>query len=275
MKYDLKHSYHVAVPTAFHEDESLNIAATIEHILYLQSQKVSSVLVCGTTGEQHSLSLEEKRQLVESIEKEESFHPEFEIIFGISSIRQQEAMSLTKIVSNSKKISGVLVGFSPYIIPNQQEAKIYIKNIAQQVNKPVIIYNNPRRTGFDLSVDSANELFQLPIIIGIKEAGEPTKVSQFIQPEGKAFYIYAGGEDNLAKKVRLGFTRLSSIGGNVFPSEIKTWFNELLLHQSEASFCYQRELDNIFATSPLPALKKAIKEHGKIDLGVCRSPLGN
>lgn len=34
-------------------------------------------------------------------------------------------------------------------------------------------------------------------------------------------------------------------------------------------------LDNIFATSPLPALKKAIKEHGKIDLGVYRSPLGN
>jgi len=44
----LNHSLHVAVPTAF------------DHAERLQKQGIKSVLVCGSTGEQHSLTLTEK-----------------------------------------------------------------------------------------------------------------------------------------------------------------------------------------------------------------------
>ncbi len=56
----LKELYHVAVPTAFDENEALNIQATLAHIHYLKEKWVNSVLVCGSTGEQHSLTLAEK-----------------------------------------------------------------------------------------------------------------------------------------------------------------------------------------------------------------------
>ena len=45
----LTEKIHIAVPTAFFEDESLNIQGTINHIRDLYKQGVSSVLVSGTT----------------------------------------------------------------------------------------------------------------------------------------------------------------------------------------------------------------------------------
>lgn len=56
----LNHSLHVAVPTPFDHAERLDTKRTIAHILQLQKQGIKSVLVCGSTGEQHSLTLTEK-----------------------------------------------------------------------------------------------------------------------------------------------------------------------------------------------------------------------
>src|SRR5690625_2073709 len=87
----LTEKIHIAVPTAFFEDESLNIQGTISHISNLYKQGVKSVLVSGTTGEQHSLNLQEKIELINALELEEELVSNMEIIFGVSSIRQKEA----------------------------------------------------------------------------------------------------------------------------------------------------------------------------------------
>ena len=65
--HDLVTDYHIAVPSAFYDNEDLNTEATLQHIQNLYDQGVKSVMVCGTTGEQHSLSLAEKLQLFESL----------------------------------------------------------------------------------------------------------------------------------------------------------------------------------------------------------------
>lgn len=273
--YDLVNTFHVAVPTAFYQNEELNVSATMEHILYLQQQGVNSVLVCGSTGEQHSLTLTEKLSLLDALTKETRFSEDIEIIFGVASIRQKEAMKLAEEINQSSAISGVLLGFPPYIVPNQSEAKSYVEKIAGVLNKTVIIYNNPRRTGFDLSLEVVNDLFELKNVIGIKEAGDPKRVNQFKKPAGKPRYIYAGGESDLLNKVKhLGFDRLSSIGGNIYPLEVQNWFNDLLLSKNR-SFEYQENLDELFATSAISALKKAITKKENIPMGIPRSPLGN
>lgn len=60
MNFSLKSLYHVAILTDFHDAEELNVKATLDHIVYLQNIGIRSVLVYGSTGEQHSLTLEEK-----------------------------------------------------------------------------------------------------------------------------------------------------------------------------------------------------------------------
>lgn len=259
MNYNLINEYHIAVPTAFYNDETLNIQDTLGHILYLQDVGVRSVLVCGSTGEQHSLTLQEKISMLNAIEKETRIKNDFEIIFGVASIRQKEAILLAENINSSTKISSVLLGFPPYILPSQKEAVICVEKISDILDKPIIIYNNPKRTGFDISTDSLVEVFQKANIIGLKEAGDSTRIRDLRSAINKEIYIYAGGEIDLKQKIDLGFNRLSSIGGNLYPLEIEQWFKSLLNGFNE-EFAHQNELDKLFESSPLVYLKKEISE---------------
>ncbi|MFC0275022.1 dihydrodipicolinate synthase family protein [Metabacillus herbersteinensis] len=215
----LKETFHIAVPTAFFEDESVNIQGTIDHIRDLYKQGVKSVLVSGSTGEQHSLNLKEKIEIINSLVLEEELINNMEISFGVSSIRQKEAEELAKKIRTTK-ISGILLG-PPYVLPTQEEALVYTKTIINLSNKPTILYNNPKRTGFNLSVNSIIQLSKIELVVGLKEAGNKEKVGLLKNNINRSnFHFYAGGEVELEEKVLQGFDRLSSIAGNISPMEI-------------------------------------------------------
>jgi len=273
----LKEKVHIAVPTAFHEDESLNIKGTIAHIQSLYRKGIRSVLVCGSTGEQHSLTLTEKMEMLNALLMEEELMQEMEIIFGVSAIRQKEAVELAKRIQPTK-IAAILLGYSPYILPTQEEALLYAKKIIDASKKPTILYNNPKRTGFDLSLESIIQLSGLDLVIGLKEAGSINRVPSLKKEIcDKPFYFYAGGEMQLEEKISLGFNRLSSIAGNVYPLQVKQWFLNLLSHETITAQEKQEIdiiLEELYTESPLVNIKNSINDKG-IPMGVCRSPLGN
>lgn len=273
----LTEKFHVAVPTAFHEDESLNTQGTISHIKDLHEQGVKSVLVSGTTGEQHSLSLQEKLELVHALELEEELLRNMEVIFGVASTRQKEAETLAEKISHTG-LSGIMLGYPPYVVPTQEEAVIYTKKIVLLSNKPVILYNNPNRTGFDLSERSIIQLSSIDLIVGIKEAGNKEKVGRITKNiRRKDFYFYAGGEVDLEDKLILGFDRLSSIAGNVSPEEIRQWFENMLIKQTvskQEEETIEKIMNQVYQGHAVVNLKKIINDKG-ISIGVCRSPIGN
>jgi len=273
----LTEKVHIAVPTAFFEDESLNIQGTISHIRNLYQQGVKSVLVSGTTGEQHSLNLQEKIEIINSLELEDDIMRNMEIIFGVSSIRQKEAEELAKKIRHTQ-LSGIMLGYPPYVIPSQEEALDYSKKIIHLSNKPTILYNNPKRTGFDLSAKSIIQLSKLDLVVGIKDAGNKEKVEQIKNGMDKnSLYFYAGGEVNLEEKVLHGYDRLSSIAGNVSPIVISQWFQKMLTNQEvskQESEKIENLIEQVYQGNAIVHLKKLINRKG-IPLGICRSPIGN
>ena len=275
--HDLVNEYHIAVPTAFYDNEDLNTEATLQHIRNLYDQGVKSVMVCGTTGEQHSLTLAEKLQLLKSIDAATFLPDDLEIIFGVASIRQKEALQLAEKVNASAKINGVLLGFSPYILPSQKEARLYVEAIAKVIEKPIILYNNPRRTGFNPELDTFAELIRLPNIIGIKDAGDSVRIPELISVADKKIYVYAGGEIDLDKKIALGANRLSSMAGNLYPSEVEAYFTDLLRGRADKTknAGIEEKIHNVFSDNPIIYIKNEITKHMQIDMGIAHSPLGN
>ncbi|MFB9760540.1 dihydrodipicolinate synthase family protein [Ectobacillus funiculus] len=273
----LKETFHIAVPTAFFEDESVNIQGTIDHIRALYKQGVKSVLVSGSTGEQHSLNLKEKIEIINSLVLEEELINNMEILFGVSSIRQKEAEELAKKIRTTK-ISGILLGYPSYVLPTQEEALVYTKTIINLSNKPTILYNNPKRTGFDLSVNSIIQLSKIELVVGLKEAGNKEKVGLLKNDINRSnFHFYAGGEVELEEKVLQGFDRLSSIAGNISPMEISQWFNKMLTKKNitqQERVKIEVIIQQVYQGSPLVNLKKSINQKG-IQMGICRSPIGN
>ena len=275
--HDLVNEYHIAVPTAFYDNEDLNTEATLQHIRNLYDQGVKSVMVCGTTGEQHSLTVAEKLQLLKSIDAATFLPDDLEIIFGVASIRQKEALQLAEKVNASAKINGVLLGFSPYILPSQKEARLYVEAIAKVIEKPIILYNNPRRTGFNLELDTFAELIKVPNIIGIKDAGDSARIPELLSAAGKKIYVYSGGEIDLDKKIVLGANRLSSMAGNLYPTEVEAYFTDLLRGRADKikNAGIEEKIHNVFADNPIIYIKNEITKHTQIDMGIARSPLGN
>ncbi|MFP5108522.1 dihydrodipicolinate synthase family protein [Neobacillus sp. C211] len=273
----LKETFHIAVPTAFFEDESVNIQGTIDHIRDLYKQGVKSVLVSGSTGEQHSLNLKEKIEIINSLVLEEELINNMEILFGVSSIRQKEAEELAKKIRTTK-ISGILLGYPPYVLPTQEEALVYTKTIINLSKKPTILYNNPKRTGFNLSVNSIIQLSKIELVVGLKEAGNKEKVGLLKNNINRSnFHFYAGGEVELEEKVLQGFDRLSSIAGNISPMEISQWFNKMLTKENitqQERVKIETIIQQVYQGSPLVNLKKGINQK-RIPMGICRSPIGN
>lgn len=266
---------HIAVPTAFFEDESLDVQGTINHIKHLHEQGVQSVLVSGTTGEQHSVSLDEKFALISTLENEENLLKDIEVIFGISSVRQKEAEQLAEKVKNTK-ITAIMIGFPPYICPSQHEAVHYAKRLIKLSEKPVILYNNPGRTGFDLSVESILELSQIDSVIGIKDAGNKEKMDHIKEKIKKQFDFYAGGEIDLTEKISYGYNRLSSIAGNCYPDEIEKWFRQLVKKEfvtEDLQSSIDQIMDEIYDGNAILNVKDNLNEQGST-VGVCRSPIG-
>ncbi|MFK3939088.1 dihydrodipicolinate synthase family protein [Alkalihalobacillus sp. NPDC078783] len=272
----LKEAYHIAVPTAFKNDEELDIESTLNHITRLADQGVRSVLVCGSTGEQHSLTLEEKLLLVEALDAFPLTY-EMEVLFGVSSVRQRDAVRLAEAIKKTS-ISGIMLGFPPYIRPSQEEVVVYVGEVVKAVQKPTILYNHPLRTGFDLGVDTMITLFNTTeSILGLKEAGTKTKHElASIKSNCQGIKMYAGGEIDLQFKLEQGFNRLSSIAGNVAPTDIYKWFIRLLNNETdeEKDHEVQQIVQSFYEQgSPIVSIKTYLHKQG-LGAGVCRSPLG-
>ncbi|WP_342388889.1 dihydrodipicolinate synthase family protein [Salinicoccus bachuensis] len=273
----LTEKFHVAVPTAFFDDESLNIEGTMDHIRNLHGQGVKSVLVSGTTGEQHSTNLQEKLEMVNALEQEEVLISSMEIIFGVASIRQKEAEQLAEAVRETK-MAGIMLGYPPYVRPSQAEALAYSKRLIELAGKPVILYNNPGRTGFDLTAESIIELARLDSVIGIKDAGDREKIERVKKDQhGKDLYFYAGGEGNLEEKTTYGYDRLSSMAGNVAPAEIREWFEGLVTGQeagAKENGRVKKILEEVYEGNAVVNLKRLLNQAGA-SMGGCRAPIGN
>lgn len=261
--------FHIAVPTAFHADLSLDCETTIAHMRHLYQQGVRAMLVCGSTGEQHSLSLDERLRLLDTL-AQANLPADLTLLFGVAHPFERDAMRLAEAVEQNRVVSALLLAAPPYIRPTQAEFLAYVRHLLSQTSKPVVLYNNPARTGFDMALSTLLELSQIPQIIGVKD---PSDVVALKANLARDWLIFAGGEENLAEKIQAGFNGLSSIAGNVMPNEIQTWFTALLQNSAAklppASGQYLAE---IYQDVPLLAIKRDIAKNEGISMQYHRRP---
>lgn len=248
-------NFHIAVPTVFNADLSLDITTTIKHIQRLYQQGIRAVMLSGTTGEQHSLLHEEKLSLLRGIEQAD-LAEDLKVIFAVSHPFIHKAIELAQQIEKSKKVSAILLAAPPYIIPTQEEFVRYVQSILAVTKKDIILYNNPARIGFDITLESLLKLSQNPQIIGIKD---PTDVFQLKSKLDRDWLIFAGGEERLPEKIKEGYNACSAMVANIRPKEIHSWFECLLSdYQAVLDINTQMLLDEIFQGVALINIKNSL-----------------
>jgi 4-hydroxy-2-oxoglutarate aldolase len=162
------------ITTPFYPDGSLYLRK-LEHNVALYSRtQLSGMVVLGSTGEAVMLSSEEQREVLANAIAAAS--PDKVMIAGVGqeSVRQTLAMAE---FAGSLNYDAVLVR-TPHFYRKQLhrtdgaqlEILTYYRTVADSSPLPVLLYNVPFFTAYDMPVELIAELAHHPNIIGIKES---------------------------------------------------------------------------------------------------------
>ena len=223
-----------------------------------------AIVICGTTGESSTLTDKEHRECIRfAVEKTAGRVP---VIAGTGSNDTAYAIELSRYACDAGADALLLV--TPYY--NKATPSGLVRNftaVADAVNKPIILYNVPSRTGVNITVPVYRELAKHENISAVKEAsGNISQIAQLFAECGELLDIYSGNDDQIVPVMSLGGKGVISVLSNVMPREthdICRLFLEGKVHESAALQLSLLDLiDSLFCeVNPIP-VKTAMAELG-------------
>ncbi len=178
---------------------------------------IDAVVVCGTTGESSTLTDEEHRNLIEFCVKKANHR--VPIIAGTGSNDTAYAVDLSKFACDVG--ADALLQVTPYYNKTTQKGLVkHFFAVADAVDKPIILYNVPSRTGVNIAPETYAELCRHENIVAAKEAGgNLSAVAQTRALCGDDLDLYSGNDDQIIPIMSLGGKGVISVLSNLLPKE--------------------------------------------------------
>ncbi len=244
----------VALITPFTEQNEIDYEEIKKLLNFHIENKTDGLLLLGTTAEAESLSDEEKKTLVEFILK--YLDGRIPVMVGIIANHPNRAIELSKLFVDLE-FDSYLVSAPFYIKSNTEGVLKHFRFIADHVDKPIVLYNVPKRTGIQLSFEEVRILSYHPNIIGIKEASGNMAYQAKIASICKDNFVLYGGDDlTLLCSLALGAKGMISVIGNAYPKEIKLILDSFSQNQDISRLIYYKLyhiIEDIYVeTSPIP-----------------------
>ena len=180
--------------------------------------KTDAIIVCGTTGEAATMSYVERMRAIETTVRH--VDGRVPVIAGTGSNSTENAITLSK----DAALAGVdgLLMVTPYYNKATQAGLVrHYQAVADAVDRPLIVYHVPSRTGVTIAAETYAELARHPNIVGVKEASGNFGLIQKTRelcPED--FYLWSGNDEDTAAVCLLGGKGVISVAANVVPREM-------------------------------------------------------
>ena len=262
-----------AIITPFH-DGKVDYRKFGELIDFQIAGGVSAIVVCGTTGESSTQSLEEHIATVDYCVK--YVNNRIKVIAGAGSNDTQDALFLAQ--EAEKTGADALLMVTPYYNKTTQRGLVkHYSYVADRVSIPIIMYNVPSRTGLSITAETYKELSGHPNINGVKEAsGNISLVSATISTCGDDLFVWSGNDTDTVPFMALGAKGVICTSSNIIPAEIASMtgfcLNGDYKQAAEIQLKYFDLIDKLFIeVNPMP-LKAAMNLLG-MDVGEPRMPL--
>jgi len=206
-----------ALVTPMNEDFSVNYER-LEGLVKEQIEAgIDALVICGTTGEKSTLRYDEHLKVIErSVIAADGKVP---IIAGTGS---NDTVYSVELCNDAEKIGAdAFLMVAPYYNKTSQEGLVaHYSYISDRVNKPIILYNVPSRTGVAIKPETYKELSKRENIVAVKEAnGDLSSVAKTKYLCGDDLDIYSGNDDQIIPIMSLGGIGVISVLSNVLPKE--------------------------------------------------------
>ena len=176
----LLHGILPPITTPFYPDGSVNYKKLEHNVERYSKTPVAGIVALGSTGESIMLSDQERRDVFKCVREHTA--PEKVLIAGTGIESAVETLRLTEYAA-SLGYDVAMVRTPHYYKRQMLPANMlaFYRMVADRSPLPVIIYNFPQATGYDIPVEVVIELAEHPNLIGIKEsAGVIEKVKKMV-----------------------------------------------------------------------------------------------
>ena len=244
--------------------EGVDYEALGRFIDFQLASGINALVAVGTTGESATLTPEERKKVISfTIDRVAGRVP---VIAGTGTNNTLHAIDYS--VSAAQAGADALLVVTPYYNKATQNGLIaHFTAIADSVDKPIILYNVPSRTGCNLLPATVEKLAEHPNIAAIKEAsGNMSQVVELFARCGEKIDVYSGEDGLTVPMLAMGGMGTISVLSNVIPKgavEMTDAFFAGDLRKAAALQCRYLDLINLLfcEVNPIPA-KAAVSAMG-------------
>jgi 4-hydroxy-tetrahydrodipicolinate synthase len=208
-----------ALITPFRQDGSIDEPALRNLVAWQVESGIDFLVPCGTTGETPTLSRDEWLRVIDvTIEVAAGRVP---VVAGATSNSTQDAVEKAKEVAARPGVNAILTASPYYNKPTQEGQYRHFRAIAEAVDKPIILYNVPGRTGANIEPATLARLAEVPNVAGVKEAsGNIAQIAEVCNAVPEHFLVFSGDDAITLPVIALGGVGIISVASNEIPHEM-------------------------------------------------------
>ena len=263
-----------AILTPMNPDESINLDVFCQQIERMLSGGVHGLFPFGTNGECYILQHREKLELLEAAVGQ--VKGRVPVYAGTGCISTAETIEL------SRKAQALGADVLSIITPSFAVAsqKDHYKEVAKQVDIPIVLYNIPARTGNRLLPETVAKLAKdVDVIMGVKDSsGDWDNLLAYInlaRELDKDFRVLSGNDSLILPALKAGGAGGIAGCANVYPHTLASIYDLFRAGRLEEAQAAQDSIANLRAVfkygNPNTVVKKAVGLLGH-PVGECRRP---
>lgn len=219
------------------------------------SANVNALVVLGTTGEAATITEEERREIIKFCVKE--VNGRIPLIVGSGSNCTATAVKFSREAEESGA-DGLLVVTPYYNKCNDDGLYAHYSAVAKSTSLPIIVYNVPTRTGFNVKPIVYRKLAEIDNVVAIKEANCcDEQLNGVLDNVKDILAVYCGSDDKLIDVLRRGGKGTISVASNIIPSKIVDYIGDF---ENYCEIGFYNEIVNVLQSdvNPIP-LKYMVK----------------
>ena len=204
-----------AVTTKLKPDGSLDIDAIGAGLERLIEAGVGGVVMMGMVGENAQLAPEEKLTVLRSAK--EVIKGRVPLISGLAETSTAKAVAFAR-DAEKVGVDGLMVFPGLTYKSDTRESVAFYKAVARASGLAILLYNNPRGYGVDVTADMLEQLLEEKTIVAIKEESYETfRITELMSRFGERLAVVCGVDNLIVESVALGASCWVSGMANAVP----------------------------------------------------------
>lgn len=253
------------IVTPIDENEKVDEKALREHIDFMIDGGIDGILAFGSNGEFYMQEEDEMKDVLRIIVDQTA--KRVPIYMGVGAVRTSKCVRIAN-MGLENGCDGVSVLQPMFIKPTADELYTHFEAIAKSVSgAPMLLYNNPGRTGYGISQDIVERLAHTyDNVVGMKDSsGDITQTAEFVRRNRDVnFRVLCGKDTMIYSGLCVGAVGAVCCTANFLPQIVSEIYHKYIEGDIKGSMEAQFKLNPIRLQMDSSSFPVATKDYGNL-----------